>query len=127
MGLGNVVLDAPAVDRLLQGPDGPVARAVFDAATRVQLAARAQVGKDTRDLERSIVKRPFTAPGGEVGVAVGSSLPYALVHHEGHGPIRPVRARVLRFQSRGQVVYARETRAVAPNRYLTDNLPAALP
>ncbi len=125
--LGSISLDPAAIARLLTAEDGPVGRAIFDAATRVQLAARAQVGKDTRDLERSIVKRPFTVPGGGVGVSVGSTLPYALIHHEGRREVVPVRARVLRFTVRGQVVYARRSRAVPANKFLTDNLDKAIP
>lgn len=122
----EIRLDAQAIDRLLTSEQGPVFRLVFEGATRVQDAARVQVGKDTKDLERSLVKRPFKR-GDDVGVLVGSSLSYALIHHEGRGPVFAKKAKALRFKVGGVVVFRKSVGPAAANRYLTDNLPRALP
>lgn len=129
--LGSIVLDGAVIAELLRGPRGPVAQAVFDGATRVQDAAKVDVGKDTRDLERSIVKRLISGDGGDPGCLVGSDQPYALLHHEGTRPhdITPVRAKALRFRTTGGVRFAKRVRhpGTAPNPYLTKNLPLAVP
>lgn len=122
----EVALDGQALAKLLGGEDGPVGHAVIEGATRVQEAARDQVGKDTRNLERDIVKRPFTRAG-DFGMAVGSDLPYALIHHEGRGPVVAKNAKALRFKVGGVVVFRKRVGPAAPNRYLTDNLRRALP
>lgn len=119
-------LDGAALARLLTSPDGMVARAIIDGATRLQDAAKVQVGKDTRNLERSIVKRPFQTAG-QFGVRVGSPVPYALIHHEGRGPVVAAPGKTLRFKAGGQVLFRKRVGPAKPNRYLTDNLRRALP
>lgn len=119
-------LDGEALARLLRSDTGPVAKAVIEGATRVQDAARDQVGKDTRDLERSIVKRPFTR-GGDFGVEVGSAQRYALIHHEGRGPVVAKNKKALRFVINGVVIFRKRVGPAAANRYLTDQLRRALP
>lgn len=119
-------LDGQALAQLLASDNGPVAHAVIEGATRVQEAARDQVGKDTRNLERDIIKRPF-ARGSDFGMEVGSDLPYALIHHEGRGPIVAKNAKALRFTIGGVTIFRKRVGPAAPNRYLTDNLRRALP
>lgn len=48
------------------------------------------------------------------------ALPYwGVFVHEGHGVIRPVRAKVLRFVTKGgAIVFTKKVRAVAPNPWL---------
>ena len=59
-------------------------------------------------------------------IRIGSAMNYALLHHEGSKPhmIKPDRAQVLRFTSRGRVMYAHSVMhpGTKPNRYLADNL-----
>jgi len=56
---------------------------------------------------------------------VGSDVDYALAHHEGHGPIRPVTAQVLAFNVRGRWVSTKHVRPVEGTEYLLRALPAA--
>lgn len=119
------VLDETALAHALLAADGLVGKHVFDAATRFQDAARLQVGKDTLNLERSIVKRPFVR-GDQQGVRVGSDALYALIHHEGRGPVVASPGKVLRFKAGGQVLFRHSVGAAKPNRFLVDNLPVAL-
>jgi hypothetical protein len=122
----SYVLDGQALAHLLRSPDGMVGRAILDGATRVELGARDQVGKDTRDLERSIVKRPMLTAT-EFTVRVGSPLSYALIHHEGRGPVIAAPGKVLRFKVGGQVLFRHSVGPAKPNHFLTDQLPRALP
>lgn len=121
----TISLDEQVLAHALLAADGLVGRHVFDAATRFQDAARLQVGKDTRNLERSIVKRPFVR-GTENGVRVGSPVEYALVHHEGRGPVYAKAGKALRFKAGGQVLFRQSVGPARPNRFLTDNLPVVL-
>ena len=51
---------------------------------------------------------------------------YAMVHHEGHDEIRPVRAGVLVFRGgRGRLVFTKKVRAMPGTEYLRRALPAA--
>lgn len=120
-----------------QAEGGDVGKDMERRATRVQLAAKRQVGKDTHMLERSIAKRfgrglPGGAGGrGDLVVSVGSDRWYALLHHEGTRPhlIRPRHPNgVLRFVKDGHVIFAKVVRhpGTRPNHYLSDNLPLAV-
>lgn len=120
-----------------QSEDGDVGKDMTRRGTRVQLAAKRQVGKDTHMLERSIVKRfGRGGPGGaglrgDLIMTVGSDRSYALLHHEGTRPhiIQPRHPNgVLRFVKDGRVIFAKMVRhpGTRPNRYLSDNLPLAV-
>lgn len=63
---------------------GPVMRDLTRRASNVQAAARRFVGKDTRRLERSIVKRPGHDQRGPYVLVVTEGVPYAVYHHEGN-------------------------------------------
>lgn len=63
---------------------GPVMHDVDRRASNVQAAARRFVGKDTRRLERSIVKRPGSDSTGPFVLVVTEGVPYAIPHHEGN-------------------------------------------
>lgn len=88
-------------------------------------AARSQVGYETGELSRSIY---YTIDlfGPIPGLTVGSRNGVARLHHEGTKPhvIRPKNAQVLRFSSRGRMVFSREVMhpGTKANRFLTDNI-----
>ena len=93
------------------------------------MLARAQVGVRTGALRASIHMRHMRDTRGQY-VKIGSPLNYALIHHEGSKPhlIKPNKAHVLRYVSKGRVMYAHAVMhpGTKPNRYLTDNLRAVL-
>jgi hypothetical protein len=59
-------------------------------------------------------------------VWIGSTVEYALAHHEGTKPhiIRPDRAKALRFTSGSRIIYSRAVKhpGTRANRYLKDQL-----
>jgi len=117
------VPDRRAIQSLLHGRDGMVAREIYKPALKVQAGAVRQVHKRTGRLARSIhtemTYRPIT------GAYVGTNVRYAMMHHEGTRA-HPIVAtgRMLTFTSNGKRVYARKVLhpGTRPNRYLTDNL-----
>lgn len=108
-----------------QAPNGAIQTDMRNRAMRLRRYARAQVGVDSHRLQRSIDVTLKMGPSGTEWW-VGSNVRYALAHHQGTKPhyIYPDRARVLRFSSRGKIVYAARVLhpGTKPNRYLTDNL-----
>lgn len=121
----NVVFRRPQLDYYLNNTRGPVGRYMFERGLRIMLAAKSQVGVKTGALKASIYMTQYRVPMGQ-NVKIGSPLNYALMHHEGTKPhvITPNRAEVLRFPSRGRIVYTRVVRhpGTKPNKYLADNL-----
>jgi hypothetical protein len=114
------------LDFYLNNPNGEVGRYLSKKGSLIKAAAKRQVGVQTGALRSSIHMRHFRDPRGQY-IKVGSPLPYARAHHEGTRPhlIRPNRVGgVLRFETRGQIVFAHLVRhpGTRPNRYLTDNL-----
>jgi hypothetical protein len=80
---GYVRIDPDAVRRYVENGGGPVMADLSRRATNVQGGARAQVGKRTRRLERSIVKRPGVDAAGAYVDVVTEGVSYALYHHDG--------------------------------------------
>lgn len=124
--MGNVTFYEPVIDRLLNQPGGEVGRHLRRKGKLIRAAAKRQVGVQTGALRASIHMRHMRDVRGQY-VTVGSTLPYARMHHEGTRPhlIKPTRpGGVLRFQTRGQIVITHLVRhpGTKPNRYLTDNL-----
>ena len=121
----TVVFRQPAFNNYLDSPSGEVGRFLSKKGRLIVAAAKRQVGVRTGVLRSSIHMRHFRDPRGQY-IKIGSSLSYARAHHEGTAPhlIRPSRAKVLRFESRGQIVFTHMVRhpGTAPNRYLTDNM-----
>jgi hypothetical protein len=109
----------------LNNPRGTVGRFMRRRGTWMMTAAKAQVGKKTGALERSI---KIIHSRGSLGqfMSIGSPLNYALVHHQGSRPhiITPNEANILRFTSGGRVVYTHKVNhpGTRPNRYLSDQL-----
>jgi hypothetical protein len=123
--MSTVIIRRAELDFMLNNPSGDVGRYLAKKGRIVQAAARAQVGVRTGALRASIHMRHLRDSRGQF-IKVGSSLNYALLHHEGSKPhiIVPDRATILKFATRGRVVYAHAVRhpGTKANRYLTDNL-----
>jgi len=123
--MATVVIRRAELDFMLNNPSGDVGRYLAKKGRIIQAAARAQVGVRTGALRASIHMRHLRDSRGQF-IKVGSSLNYALLHHEGSKPhiIVPDRATILKFATRGRVVYANAVRhpGTKANRYLTDNL-----
>lgn len=116
-------------DRFFNQPSGEVGRYLIRRGRLVQQAAKRQVGKRTGALRASIHMRHQRDTRGQY-VWVGSTLPYALMHHEGTNPhmIFPNSAHRLVFMSKGKLVFAHAVAhpGTLPNKYLSDNLKLAL-
>lgn len=121
----KVVFRENRLDTYLNKPMGEVGRYMRKRGSLVVSAAKRQVGVRTGALRASIHMRHLRDTRGQY-LKIGSPLPYARAHHEGTRPhfIRPRERHVLRFQTRGQIVFANLVRhpGTKPNRYLTDNL-----
>jgi hypothetical protein len=123
--MANVKFYEPALDRLLNSPAGEVGKHLRRRGLLILAGAKGQVGVKTGALRASLHMRHLRDTRGQY-ITVGSQLPYARMHHEGTRPhiIRPNRAQVLVFRTRGQIVYSQMVRhpGTRPNRYLTDNM-----
>ena len=123
--MAKLVFREPAMDKLLLSPSGEVGRYLSKKGRLIEAGAKRQVGVQTGALRASIHMRHFTDPRGQY-VKIGSALNYARMHHEGTKPhlIRPNTAHMLRFYSKGQIVFAHMVRhpGTPANRYLTDNM-----
>jgi hypothetical protein len=121
----KLVFREVAMDKLLLSPSGDVGKYLAKKGRLIEAGAKRQVGVQTGALRASIHMRHFSDPRGQY-VKIGSSLNYARMHHEGTKPhlIRPNTAHMLRFYSKGQIVFAHMVRhpGTPANRYLTDNM-----
>lgn len=129
----GIVIDPRRLAAYINDGGGPIVRDLMRRATNVQAGARRQVGKQTRNTERSIRKvAGQDGRGPFVAVVAGDQTDGGRVaywHHEGTDPhiIRPRRRKALRWPDAsapggvrfGRVVHHPGTR---PNRYLVDNL-----
>jgi hypothetical protein len=123
--MARLIFREPAMDRLLISTNGDVGKYLAKKGRLIEAGAKRQVGVQTGALRASIHMRHFSDPRGQY-VKIGSSLNYARMHHEGTKPhlIRPNTAHMLRFYSKGQIVFAHMVRhpGTPANRYLTDNM-----
>lgn len=118
-------LSQAEINRIVWDPKGATMERLRRVGRMITTAARAQVGKDTGELARSIhynIQRYGALPE----VWIGTYNDIALIHHEGTRPhaISARGAEFLRFSSKGRVVYDRTVMhpGTRPNHYLTDNL-----
>jgi hypothetical protein len=93
-----VHIDPDRLAAFVRDGNGPIMADLARRATAVQAGARRQVGKDTRRLERSIVKRQGVDAKGPFVLVVTEGVTYGYWHHEGN------------------------SRGWRGNRFLTDNL-----
>lgn len=123
--MANTFVANKNFDFYFNNPAGQVGRWLRIRGSRFLAAAKSQVGVRTGALRSSLHMRHFRDPRGQY-LKIGSSLPYALLHHEGTRPhlILPKKRQVLRFYSKGTIVMTHMVRhpGTRPNRYLTDNL-----
>ena len=114
------------IDNLLNSPRGEVGRELYKRAKKVQYAAKRQVGVRTGRLKRSIrIYDHRRTTSGQI-MYIGSSVPYALMHHEGAKKhvITPNKRSYLKFRQGAVFVFRKRVLhpGTRPNRYLTDNL-----
>ena len=121
----NVVIYKAELDFLLNNPSGDVGRYLAKKGRIITAAAKTQVGVRTGALRASIHMRHLRDSRGQF-VRIGSHLNHAYMHHEGTKPhlITANRAKVLRYETRGRVMYAHAVMhpGTKANRYLSDNL-----
>ena len=133
-------LDLAAVRALLSDPTGGVVRDLLRRGLRVETQAKRNLGGvggpkriDTGRLRASIATQ-VVRRNGLPAVIVGTNVNYALAVHDGTGiygpkgrPIRPRRAKRLRFRPKGsrKYVYAKQVKGMRPNRFLANALSAA--
>jgi hypothetical protein len=114
--------NAAAFWRQVGGRYGGPARDVEARGRRVQARAKQLVGVDTGRLRDSIRLVIVPAPGGRGYQArIGTTVAYARVHHEGHGWIHPVRAKILAFRPKGsmRMIFRPRVRPVPGTHFLT--------
>lgn len=123
--LQNYTVSRAEERRIVWEPQGALLTRLRRSGRNIVTAARAQVGKDTGELARSIhynIRRWNGLP--ELWIGTYNSI--ALIHHNGTRPhaIRARQGAFLRYSSKGRIVYARTVMhpGTKPNRYLTDNL-----
>lgn len=107
----RVTFNTTELNQILRGVNGPVYLMLRQKAAAVLRKAQIYVPTDTGNLKRSLAMEMGTDNGVPVA-RVGSRGPvsYALYVHEGTRAgkvIRPVRAKALRFNSGGRVVFAK--------------------
>ena len=131
----SLVLDNAAINLLLKGPNGPVAKSLIKKTVRFQQAARRQVNSKTGCLEASILWRWL--PDGNI-IVISDTSPcsptrksYSLFVHEGTAAhdIFPKKASILSFvwpngpEGNKRYGFAKVHHpGTAPNRFLTDNI-----
>lgn len=117
------------LDNLLNNPNGDVGNYLKGKGREILTMAKSLVGVRTGTLRNSLHMRHMRDARGQY-VWVGSTLDYALAHHEGTAPrtITPKNGKVLRFTSRGSIVYAHSVQhpGTRANRYLSNALKAKI-
>jgi hypothetical protein len=79
-----VTVDPDALTAYVRDGGGPVIADLMRRATNVQNVAKQRVGKRTRRLERSIVKRAGSDATGPFVLVVTEGVTYGYWHHEGN-------------------------------------------
>lgn len=79
-----VQIDPAKLAAFVRDGGGPVMAELSRRATNVQNVAKQKVGKKTRRLERSIVKRAGNDSIGPFVMVVTEGVPYGYWHHEGN-------------------------------------------
>lgn len=112
------------INRLLHGAAGPVYQYVNAFGRQVEAQAKRTSPVDTGLLRASTLASPINVGPAGLSLTVGSGLFYAVIVHQGHGPIRPVRASALRFYWKrvGKFVVTQYVNPVAGRPYIWDAL-----
>lgn len=124
---GKVFLDQAKLRKALTGSSGDVTRLVARTTRNVLNAAKIGAPVDTGLLRMKHRSSGPVVSGLSVAQEVVADTDYALYVHEGHGVIRPVKAKFLRFEVKGagggkEVVFAKSTRAQPPRPWLKNAL-----
>ncbi len=123
--LENYVVTDADVRRIVNDQQGSLMQRFRRNGRSMVTAARAQVGKDTGELARSIHYN-IQRWGGIPELWVGTYNSIAYIHHEGTRPhaIRARQGAFLRYSSKGRIAYAHTVMhpGTKPNRFLSDNL-----
>ena len=125
---------------VLTSPQGGLYRDLLRRGLAVETQAKRNLGGidgpkriDTGRLRASI-HTTIVLRNGNPTALVGTNVKYAILVHDGtgiygprHRPIRPRRAKFLRFRPKGKrgFVYAREVKGMKPNAFLRNALRAA--
>jgi hypothetical protein len=126
----RVIIHKAEIDSLLTSPQGPVIQDLVRRGRNVVNRAKRNAPVDSGRLRSDISweLRHDNVPF----IRVGNSVDYSLNVHEGTGiygptgrPIRPRRAKVLRFKVGGKVIYRPQVRGVRGRPYLRNALAAA--
>jgi hypothetical protein len=117
------------LDKFLNSPDGEIGTYLSKVGDEIRTVARSRVGVRTNLLRSTIHKRHSRDPRGQY-LLIGNDAPYAYYHHEGTRPriINTKSAKVLRFVSRGRVMFAHQVlhKGNRANKYLLDALEAVI-
>lgn len=143
---GNVrhQLNLTAVEALLKGPNGGVAKDMLKRGLLVESRAKLNLQRSPRRVNtgqlRASIRTTFVMVGGAPAVRVGTSLKYARYVHDGtglYGPhhkyIRPINKKVLRWKAHGPTgipgkggyVFRMKSSGMRPNPFLRNALSAA--
>lgn len=118
----TVIFYEAALEKFLNSPSGQVGDYLRRKGNQIMVLSKSMVGVRTGALRSSIHMRHSRDPRGQY-VKIGSELPYAKMHHEGTRPhmIYPKKAQILKFTTKGRVVYAHSVRhpGTRANKYLT--------
>lgn len=115
----RVTLNQANITKLVTEPRSPVVRYSHRLGAATTATAKLLVGVDTGRLRQAIGYTVTPVPPHVSRVRVTAATNYALVHHEGHKPIKPRRAKVLAWRNKqGDRVFAYRVRAVAGNKFL---------
>jgi len=122
----KITLYHEKIQNLLNSPRGDVGRELSRRAKKVQVAAKRQVGVRTGRLRNSIRVYGHSRTANGQHMYIGSSVPYALMHHEGtrKHTTTPKRKSYLKFRQGAVFIYRKKVNhpGTKANRYLTDNL-----
>jgi hypothetical protein len=128
--LKGVYLYPGVFDNFVNGRHGDVGRSMQALGRTIQVAARHQAGMKTGKLRASIRVDHSSNRLGHT-LRIGSSVSYALAHHEGTKPhiITPKNNEVLRFSTGTRVIYTKQVHhpGTKANRYLSDQLRIFIP
>ncbi len=136
-------LNTAALHALLYSSSGPVAKDMLRRGLRVEAAAKRNLAGSPRRVDtgrlRSSIHAQLIVYNGKPAVRVGTPVTYARYVHDGtglYGPrgalIYPIHAKALRWVGRSggkkkgtTFVYAKFSRGMRPNHFLSDALKSA--
>lgn len=123
MAQARVDINQSAINRLVTDPASPVYRQMDRIGAACSAVAKIKANVDTGRLRQAIDHKLIPrAP--LLTARVSCPVDYAKFVHNGHGVIRPRRAKALAFKVGGQTVYTQRVGPVAGNPFLVDAVEA---